>query len=111
MFYDRLKALCKAKGTTISAMLSDLNLSTGSTGNWKRGKLPGGEILIKIADYLGTSVDYLITGEFRADLTTDCQRLVNLYKSVPEFARYKVLCDFEKNVAEEIARVKALEEQ
>lgn len=105
MFYDRIKTLCKEKGTTVTNMLTDLELSTGSTGVWKKGKIPGGETLIRIADYLETSVDYLITGEYRTGLTSDCQKLVDLYKSVPEFARYKVLCDFEKCVSEEIKKV------
>ena len=37
MFYDRLRALCKERGTSLTAVLKELGLSTGSTGSWKKG--------------------------------------------------------------------------
>lgn len=101
MFYERLQLLCRQQNTTVSNMLNDLGLSTGSTGNWKKGLLPKGDILAKIADYLGTSIDYMVFGECRAHLTEEEQHLLQLYRSVPERAKYKVVCDFERIVKEE----------
>lgn len=60
MFYERIQQLCRIQNTTVTSMLNELGLSTGSTGNWKKGQLPKGDVLAKIADYLNTSVDYLI---------------------------------------------------
>ncbi len=105
MFYERLQALCKEKNTSISAMLKELGLSTGSTGNWKRGQLPKGDVLGKIAEYLDTSVDFLIFGEYRTNLNEDQLRLLELYESTPERAKYKVLCDFEEIVNREIQKM------
>lgn len=105
MFYERLQHLCKEQNTSISNMLQELGLSTGSTGNWKRGQLPKGDILIKIANYLNTSIDYIIFGEYRNNLNEDQIKLLELYESVPEKAKYKVLCDFEKIVGEEIKKI------
>ena len=85
MFYERLQELCRRQHTTVSSMLRELGLSTGSTGNWKKGQFPKGDVLMKIADYLGTSVD-----------------LLKLYRSTPEKAKYKVLCDLERIVKKEI---------
>jgi len=104
MFYERLKAICKEQHTSVSAMLTDLNLSTGSTGRWKRGGLPNGEILVQIADYLHTSIDYLIFGEYRTNLNEEQLKLLELYESTPERAKYKVLCDFETIVNQEIEK-------
>ena len=104
MFYERLKAVCKEQHTSVSAMLTALNLSTGSTGRWKRGSLPNGEVLAQIADYLHTSIDYLIFGEYRTNLNEDQLRLLELYESAPERAKYKVLCDFETIVNLEIEK-------
>ena len=101
-FYERLHYLCKERKTTLSRMLGELGLSTGSTGTWKRGQLPKGDALIAIADYLNTSVDYILFGEYRNDLTDDEKKLVEMYRSTPDRAKYKVLCDFEKIVDEEI---------
>ncbi len=107
MFYTRLKKICQEKGTTITGMLKELNLSTGSTGNWKKGQLPKGEVLVLIADYLDTSIDYLIQGEYKSDLSEDEKRIIELYRNTPERAKYKVMCDVEKIVQEEIDRFEA----
>ena len=104
MFYERLKAICKENNTSVSAMLKDLNLSTGSTGHWKKGMLPKGEVLAQIAEYLHTSIDYLIFGEYRNNLNEEQLKLLELYESTPERAKYKVLCDFENIVNQEIEK-------
>ena len=105
MFYDRLQAVCKEKGITVTKMLNDLSLSTGSTGNWKKGQLPKGDILAKIAKYLNVSLDYIVFGEYNTGLTSDEERLISVYRSIPEKAKYKLLCDFEKMVEEEIEKL------
>lgn len=107
MFYERLKTLCKENGTSVSAMLKELSLSTGSTGAWKKGQLPKGETLAAIADYLHTSIDYLVFGEYRCNLNEEQLRLLELYESTPDYARYKVLCDFEDSVNREIEKLAA----
>lgn len=103
-FYERLREICKEKGTTVTNMLSKLGIATGSTGNWKRGSLPNGDVLIKIAKYLDTSVDYILLGEYRSDVSKDEKKLVELYRKTPERAKYKVLCDMERIVQEEIQK-------
>ncbi|MBR6386036.1 MAG: hypothetical protein IKS03_07980 [Ruminococcus sp.] len=104
MFYIRLQKLCENKGVSISAVLKELGLSTGSTGNWKKGQLPKGDILMKLADRLDTSIDFIVFGEYRTDLDEDEKQLINLYRSAPEKTRYKLLCDMEKLVLEEIEK-------
>lgn len=104
MFYDRLRELCKQHNTTVTAMLSDLGLSTGSTGNWKKGQLPKGDVLKQIADYLDTSIDYLVYGEYKFNFTNEQKYLLKLYDKTPERAKYKVVCDFEAIVNDEIQK-------
>ncbi|MDE5860892.1 MAG: helix-turn-helix domain-containing protein [Ruminococcus sp.] len=106
-FYERLRGICKENGTTVTNMLSKLGISTGSTGNWKKGQLPKGDVLIKIADYLNTSIDYILLGEYRSDVSKDEKKLVELYRLTPERAKYKVLCDMENIVQEEIKKFSA----
>ncbi len=62
MFYDNLKKICKEKGTSPTTVLKELDLSTGSTGRWKAGSAPNIVIVQKIAEHLGVSIDYLVTG-------------------------------------------------
>ena len=104
-FYERLRALCKEKHTSITTMLTELDMSTGCSANWKKGQLPKGEMLIKIADYLDTSADYILTGEYRSDLNDYEKKLVELFRSAPERAKYKLLCDLEDAVNHEIEKL------
>lgn len=104
MFYERIQALCQQQNTSVSAMLKALGLSTGSTGNWKRGQLPKGDILAQIAQYLNTSMDYLVFGKFVSDLNAEELHLLALYRDTPDRAKYKVLCDFESIVQHEQER-------
>ena len=104
MFYERLRAVCKEHNTTVSAMLKALNLSTSGTGYWKKGKLPTGEVLAQIADYLDTSIDYLIFGEYRTNLTEEQLHLLEVYEQIPERAKYKAVCDFEEIAEMEIKK-------
>ena len=104
-FYERLNFLCKERNISLSHMLSEIGLSTGSTGNWKKGQFPKGDALILMARYLETSVDYLLFGEYYNFLSYDEQKLIDLYEAIPERAKYKLLCDFEEMVEEEIEKL------
>lgn len=60
MFYDILNNLCQSKGTTITALLKHLGLSTSKGTAWKNGSVPNGDILVQIVSYFNVSVDYLL---------------------------------------------------
>ena len=60
MFYHHLHAICKEKGTTVTAVVKELGLSSGNMSNWKNGRLPKTGIAIKLANYLGVSVEQLL---------------------------------------------------
>lgn len=104
MFYERLQILCRERRTTVSHMLKALGLSTGSTGNWKKGQLPKGDVLVKIAEYLDTSIDFIVFGEHGRGLSDEEKRLLQLYEMTPDRAKYKVLCDVERIVDKEIEK-------
>lgn len=60
-FVETLLKLLKEKNVTKNKMLCDLNLSKNSFVAWaKRGTIPSGETLAKIADYFNVSTDYLL---------------------------------------------------
>ena len=61
MFITVLEELIRQKGITSAKMLSDLDMNKSSVLNWKtRGTIPGGDVLIKLADYFAVPVDYLL---------------------------------------------------
>lgn len=61
MFLTRLNELINSRGITRNKLLNELKLNANAFGNWeKRGTIPGGETLSKIADYFDVSTDYLL---------------------------------------------------
>lgn len=59
--YERIKGLCKQKGTTITETESKLGFSRGSLCKIDRNK-PSMEKVEKLASYFGTSTSYIING-------------------------------------------------
>lgn len=59
-FYDRFLELCKERGVSPSAAARSIGVATANATYWKRGSIPKGETLQKLADYFGVTVDYLL---------------------------------------------------
>ena len=89
MFYDLFKALCDKKGVSVSRACLDMGLSRSIAAKWKNTKTnPSAEVLPKIANYFGVTVDYLLTGEQKEnapaltkkderDIARDLERIMN----------------------------------
>ncbi len=60
MFYDQFVKLCKARGVSPSAVMVSIGLNKSNATFWKKGSIPKGETLQKLAEYFGVSVDYLL---------------------------------------------------
>lgn len=54
-FYKRLDSLCKATGTSVTALLKSLNISTSKGTAWKNGSIPRADVLQKLATALHTT--------------------------------------------------------
>lgn len=74
-FLERTYKLLDEKGISRNKMLTDLCISKNSFVDWtKRGTVPNGDTLIKIARYLDISVDYLLgASEIRQSFKDDTQ--------------------------------------
>lgn len=60
MFYDKVKKICKEKHIAIWKLEEDLGFAQGSVCKWNKVS-PSIERVKKVADYLGITVDELIT--------------------------------------------------
>ena len=60
MFWNVFYNLCKEKGTTPNGVCLAIGLSNAVSTHWKNGTLPKADVLVKIADHLDVSVDYLL---------------------------------------------------
>lgn len=59
---DRVKELCRLKGISQGRMEKEIGISNGASSKWKTSS-PSLDILKKLSEYFGVSVDYLMTGE------------------------------------------------
>ena len=55
-FWKALKALCKERGTTPSAVARELGFSSGSPTVWKRGATPSMFTVGKLAEFFGVDM-------------------------------------------------------
>ena len=63
MFYENLIKLCDERGEKITPLLKNLELGTSGISRWRKGSSPTGETLLKLSQYFGVSIDYLLTGK------------------------------------------------
>jgi len=67
VFYDNLKAACKAKGISPSALALSLGMSKANVTKWKQGQLPSTGTLQRISEGLDVTTDFLLYGETKKE--------------------------------------------
>lgn len=58
---DRIKALCAEQGININQLEKKCGISIGTISHWRKSK-PRADVLAVVADNLGVSMEYLLTG-------------------------------------------------
>lgn len=99
MVYDKFCDLCSQKGVSPSKAAMDAGFSKSLISKWKANQeiVPSSEVLQKIADYFGVSVDYLLGKEKQptiGELHPANKKLMELSRSLsPEEAEkvYKAI--------------------
>ncbi len=64
MFWETFSELCAEKKVKPGRVAREIGVSNSATTHWKSGKVPHYDTLLKIADYFGVSVDYLLGKSF-----------------------------------------------
>lgn len=77
--FTRLQDICKANGTTPTALCKIITGSSGNLATWKKGNIRA-DYLQKIADYFNVSVDYLLTGQKETPTAEGDERKTELMK-------------------------------
>lgn len=66
--YEIFERLLNERGITAYKVAQETGVTTATLSSWKKGRYtPKREKLQKIADYFGVTVDYLMTGEEKAE--------------------------------------------
>lgn len=63
MFYDNLKRICEENGTSPTSAAIACGLSSAAPVYWKRGSTPKADTVQKLADFLGVTVNDLLTDD------------------------------------------------
>ena len=78
-FVKRIDEVLLERNLKRAALCNDLNLSATAITDWaRRGTVPAGDICLRIADYLGVSVEWLINGK-ESNLTPEERHLLTLW--------------------------------
>ena len=80
---ERIKKSCKENSTSMNALEKELGLGNGTIRLWDT-KEPGANKVIMVAERLGLSLDYILTGKEAGNLTPEEQQLVNLYRQADD---------------------------
>lgn len=60
MFWENFSSACLIKNIKPNPLAKKLGIASGTVSSWKSGVVPNGDSLIKIADELNCSIDYLL---------------------------------------------------
>lgn len=63
MFWHNFSILCAGMGKSPNAVGKELGIPSGSITAWRKGSIPRGATIKKIADYFGVTVGDLLDGE------------------------------------------------
>ena len=55
-FHENLKRICNAQGTTPTAVLKEMGVTTSKLAAWNRGALPKQDMMVRLAEHLGCTV-------------------------------------------------------
>lgn len=87
---DRIRAKCKEKGTTMGTLEKELGYGNGNIRRWDE-KEPGVKRVYEVANILGVSVEYLLTGKEAADLTPEEQEIIKCYRDSNEQGKRTIM--------------------
>lgn len=102
---DRIRALANAKGLSLTNLERAVGLGNGTIGKWKK-QSPSCDKAKLVADYLETTIDYLLTGKETPDssisyptvLTENEREMLDYFRALPEREQLKVIVRLEDMV-------------
>ena len=84
MFFEQLKRLCALKGTTPTALVKKVGLSSSNVKSWKRGTSPKKDVLEKLAKELDVPVSAFFDSvvEKQTQLQAEELELLEVYRKL-----------------------------
>jgi transcriptional regulator with XRE-family HTH domain len=87
MFWTIFSQLCDNINKKPNPVAAELKISSGTVTLWKNGSIPRSEYLIKLADYFGVSIDYLLGRPERSaptapELDPESREVLEMYREL-----------------------------
>lgn len=82
MVYQKIRQLCTERKTNISKVERECGLANATIRRWETSS-PNADSLIKVADYFGVSVDYLLDRGIYS-LSAEAQQYAKQFDAMPE---------------------------
>lgn len=80
---NRIFSAMERKGLSRMDVYKEVNLSENTFSMWlKRGTVPRADVLLKIANCVGVSVQWLITGQYPDGLSQEEHDLIENYREL-----------------------------
>ncbi len=96
-FYERYEALCAEKGMKPQnpEMFKVSQVTSGAVSGWKKGALPKGDVLCRLAQYFEVTTDYLLglspVRNPESSLTEEERILIEAYRSASAQGRFNII--------------------
>lgn len=82
-FVDRIDLKLKEKGIKRFSFCEDMNITHSALTDWsKRGTIPSADTVLKIANYLNVSMEWLLTGRNPEGITDEEAELLRRYRTL-----------------------------
>ena len=84
-FKENFVRLCNEKGVAPSKVVESIGLKRSAFSQWTDESVPRQATLMRIADYFGVTVDYLVGGKSEDKPLTEMESaLLELFRRLPE---------------------------
>ncbi len=90
-FGKRLEECLEKAKISNAEITKALNLNKNAIGNYKNGQIPNAVYLYEISNYLGISMEYLLTGQNSLNLTPEEQYLIDIYRRADDRGKRNIL--------------------
>lgn len=109
-FGKRLKKAMEDAKITNTKITNYLNLNKNAIGNYKNGQIPNAAILVELSNFLGISIDYLLTGKNPENLTQEEKKLIELYRNTNDIGKPLTMKHAE-DIQQTLPRIDQMQEQ
>ena len=85
MFYERFAELCAENQKSQAFVVQSIGLNRAAIAKWKKGSIPNGDTVRKLAEFFGVSTDYLLGNVNEPFFYLDNKRILNEINSLEEY--------------------------